>query len=117
MSIAAASPLSGSVGLGYSSSCGRNTSNTFTRSNMGLHVWLMTSKHTEPALRSTQDPACSVSSSATVEPELGRACHSKGRTTDGARGTCACTCCYQPAMDLPFINVWVPDLVHEADGG
>ena len=32
ISSAAASPFSGSVGLGYSSSWGRNTSKTFTRS-------------------------------------------------------------------------------------
>ena len=32
MSRAAASPFNGSVGFGYSSSCGRNTSKTFTRS-------------------------------------------------------------------------------------
>jgi hypothetical protein len=71
MRSAAASPFRGSFGLGYSSSWGKKTSNTLTRSahtaghnvvelnagkencspNIGLHVWLMTSRQTDPALR------------------------------------------------------------------
>lgn len=44
----AASPLSGSVGFGYLSNCGRNTSKMFIKSNIGDHVWLMTSRQTLP---------------------------------------------------------------------
>lgn len=46
----AASGFRGSLGLGYWSNCGMKTSNTFIRSNMGDHAWLMTSRHTEPEL-------------------------------------------------------------------
>lgn len=49
----AASPFNGSSGLGYRRSCGRNMSNTFTRSNIGLQVWLITSRHTDPDRSST----------------------------------------------------------------
>lgn len=48
MDNAAASPFRGSDAFGYSRSCGRNTVKMLTRSNMGDHVWLMTSRHIDP---------------------------------------------------------------------
>jgi len=50
MRSAAASPLRGSVGFGYRSSCGMKTSKMLIMSYMGDHVWLMTSRQTEPEL-------------------------------------------------------------------
>src|SRR5690606_68968 len=50
MSSAAASPFSGSVGFGYRSSCGRQTSKMLIMSNIGDHVWFMTSRQTDPDL-------------------------------------------------------------------
>ena len=47
---AAASPFSGSVGLGYRRSCGRKTSKMLIMSYMGDQVWLMTSRQTLPDL-------------------------------------------------------------------
>jgi hypothetical protein len=49
-SMAAASPLSGSDGFGYRSSCGRKTSKMLIMSYIGDHVWLMTSRQTLPLL-------------------------------------------------------------------
>ena len=46
--IAAASPLRGSVGLGYVRSWGRKDSNILERSYNAVQAWLMTSKHTVP---------------------------------------------------------------------
>lgn len=45
---AAASPFKGSAAFGYRSNCGRNVSKMLTMSNMGDHVWLITSRQTEP---------------------------------------------------------------------
>lgn len=47
---AAASPFSGSVGLGYRRSCGRKLSKMLIMSNMGDHVWFITSRQTDPEL-------------------------------------------------------------------
>lgn len=46
----AASGFSGSDGFGYSKSYGRKTSKMLMRSYIGDHVWLMTSRHTDPEL-------------------------------------------------------------------
>lgn len=48
MRSAAASPFSGSAAFGYRRSCGRNVSKMLTMSNIGDHVWLITSRQTEP---------------------------------------------------------------------
>jgi hypothetical protein len=45
---AAASPFNGSAAFGYLNNCGRKTSKILSMSNMGLHVWLITSKQTDP---------------------------------------------------------------------
>lgn len=47
---AAASPFSGSAGLGYRNNCGRKTSKMLIMSYMGDQVWLMTSRQTDPEL-------------------------------------------------------------------
>ena len=47
----AASAFRGSDGLGYNKSYGRKTSKMLTRSYIGDHAWLITSKHTEPDLK------------------------------------------------------------------
>jgi len=39
------------VAFGYVSNCGRKTSKTLMRSNMGDHDWLITSRQTLPDLR------------------------------------------------------------------
>lgn len=45
--------LSGSLGLGYISNWGRNTSKMLTNSYIGDHVWFNTSKQIEPETKST----------------------------------------------------------------
>lgn len=47
---AAASPFSGSEGLGYRRRWGRKASKMLIMLYMGDQVWLMTSRHTEPEL-------------------------------------------------------------------
>ena len=127
---AAASPFSGSVGFGYNSSCGRKTSNTLIRSascvwwsvkkvksllslfsacqrapNIGLHVWLITSKHTEPPLRGRR---------AQTRRRRKRRRQEAGTHTPSVhlstlhRMTCA--------THAPFVHVRVVDFVDEADG-
>lgn len=121
----AASPFNGSVGFGYASNCGRNDSKTFVRSahrgraareaarrqrrglpmspgrrprrapNIGLHVWLMTSKHTDPELRAVGQ---------------WRACVSQHQHRAHARRTAR-----RIAAQL-FVDVRMEDFVHEADG-
>ncbi len=68
--------------------CGRNVSNTLTRSNMGLHVWLITSRHTLPApcskngqsgLVEEQGPGCkNAQSTRCPRPARWEMCKAKG---------------------------------------